>query len=110
MTVNRNLALIETMKAQLEGREKAGDGKKTAKPQDVVRMYDNIIQNMEDITELAGLETDEDLAMDTKSKKRFYQAFRSYYIAQVRISLDTPTILETNLTAFLTKLFIGRNR
>ena len=63
MTVNRNLALIETMKAQLEGREKAGDGKKTAKPQDVVRMYDNIIQNMEDITELAGLETDEDLAI-----------------------------------------------
>ena len=92
VTVNRNLALIETMKAQLEGREKAGDGKKTAKPQDVVRMYDNIIQNMEDITELAGLETDEDLAMDTRSKKRFYQAFRSYYIAQVGISLDTPRL------------------
>jgi len=86
VTVSRNLALIDGMRAQLEGREKPAEGKKTAKPQDVVRMYENIIQNLTDVTSLAGLEMDDDLAADTESKVTFYRAFRSYYIAQAYIA------------------------
>lgn len=85
VTVKRNLVLIDSMKAQLEGREKAPEGRKTAKPQDVVRMYENIIQNLSDVTSLAGLEEDETLQSSTSSEVTFYKAFRSYYIAQAFI-------------------------
>lgn len=48
-------------------------------------MYENIIQNLSDITGLAGLEEDEDLQATTEAKTTFYRAFRSYYIAQAFI-------------------------
>lgn len=85
-TVSRDLARIDSMKAQLEGREKQVEGKKSAKPQDVVRMYENIIQCLSDVTSLPGLENDDDLAANNDSKMTFYKAFRSYYVAQAYIN------------------------
>jgi len=85
-TVSRDLVRIDAMKAQLEGREKQVEGKKSAKPQDVVRMYENIIQCLADVTSLPGLENDDDLAANNESKMTFYKAFRSYYVAQAYIN------------------------
>jgi len=85
-TVSRDLVRIDAMTAQLEGREKQVEGKKSAKPQDVVRMYENIIQCLSDVTSLPGLENDDDLASNNESKMTFYKAFRSYYVAQAYIN------------------------
>ena len=63
------------------GREKPVDGKKVIKPQDLVRMYENLVQSLHEVTSLAGLEEDESLKQATESKVNFYRAFRSYYIA-----------------------------
>ena len=85
ITLNRNNVLLEGMRAQVEGgrneRSAADGGKKVVKPQDLVRMYENIIQSLHEVPSLAGLEEDEALRQATESKVTFYRAFRSYYIA-----------------------------
>jgi len=85
ITVNRNNVLLDTMKRQLEGKEKQEEGKKVVKPQDVVRMYENIIQSLHEVTSLAGLEDDEELAQANQLKITFYRAFKSYYMAKAFI-------------------------
>ena len=69
------------MRDQLDRGEKPSEGKKTVKAQDVVRMYENMIQSLAEIPSLAGLEGDEKLSSDIETKITFYKAFRSYYIA-----------------------------
>jgi len=86
ITLNRNTVLLHTMREQLDRGEKPAEGKKTVKAQDIVRMYENMIQNMGEIPTLAGLEDDESLASSTQSKITFYKSFRSYYIAQAFIA------------------------
>ena len=49
--------------------------------QDVVRMFENMIQSLTEIPSLAGLEEDEELATDIQAEIIYYRAFRSYYIA-----------------------------
>ena len=68
ITMARNTELLASMKAQLEGKAKAEEGKKTVKAQDVVRMYENMIQNLLEVPTLPGLEDDEELAASTKAK------------------------------------------
>lgn len=85
ITLSRNLVLLDTMRSQLEGREKAVEGRKVVKPQDVVRMYENIVQSLGEVTGLAGLEEDENLHQTTQLRITFYRAFRSYYMAKAFI-------------------------
>ena len=68
ITMARNSELLATMKAQLDGKAKVEEGKKIVKAQDVVRMYENMIQNLLEVPTLPGLEEDEDLAANTKAK------------------------------------------
>jgi len=86
ITMARNSELLASMKAQLEGKAKTEEGKKTVKAQDIVRMYENMIQNLLEVPTLPGLEEDEELAASTKAKVTAYKSFRSYYIAQAFIS------------------------
>ena len=69
------------MRDQLDKGERPTDGKKVVKAQDVVRMYENIIQSLGEIPSLAGLEEDEDISSGVEAEIVFYKAFRSYYIA-----------------------------
>jgi len=85
ITVNRNIVLLDTMKKQLEGKEKQEEGKKVVKPQDLVRMYENIIQSLHEVTSLAGLEDNEELANTNQLKITFYRAFKSFYMAKAFI-------------------------
>ncbi|VDI73750.1 signal recognition particle subunit SRP68 [Mytilus galloprovincialis] len=78
-TVDRNLLLIEKLKQYLPGKS-IPEGHKITKPQDLVRLYDIIIQNLNEIPNLQGVETD--LSEETAVKSTSYKAFRSYYIAQ----------------------------
>jgi len=84
-TVNRNLVLLETMKRQVEGVEKQEEGKKVIKPQDIVRMYENIMIGLQEVTSLAGLEEDEELIKSNQIKITFYRAFKSFYMAKAFI-------------------------
>ena len=69
------------MRDQLDKGEKPVDGRKVVKAQDVVRMYENMIQSLGEMPGLAGLEEDDNLAALVEAEVTFYRAFRSYYIA-----------------------------
>ena len=81
ITLSRNSALLSSMREQLDRGDKPADGRKVVKAQDIVRMYENMIQSLGEIPALAGLEEDETLAADIEAEMTFYKAFRSYYIA-----------------------------
>jgi len=85
ITLSRNAVLLESMRNQLEGREKPAEGRKLVKPQDVVRMYENIIQSLSEVTSLAGLEEDESLKQANQIKITFYRAFKTFYMAKAFI-------------------------
>ena len=85
ITVSRNLVLLETMKRKIEGLEQQEEGKKIIKPQDVVRMYENIILGISEVSSLAGLEDDDELKQSNQLKINFYRAFKSFYMAKAFI-------------------------
>ena len=49
-------------------RLKTEEGRKVVKAQDVVRMYENMIQNLAEVPQLPGLEEDEELAATTQAR------------------------------------------
>ncbi|XP_070579541.1 LOW QUALITY PROTEIN: signal recognition particle subunit SRP68-like [Ptychodera flava] len=80
-TIERNTLMADTLKDNLQSGE-VQDGKKITKPQDLIRMYDIIIQNLTDIPQLPGLEDDDVLKEDIDNQIIVHKAFRCYYVAQ----------------------------
>ena len=80
-TIERNLVMIESMKKIVSGECPQQKGKKPVKPNDLVRLYENIIQNLKDMPNLAGLEDDLEFHHEIEAKTIFYKAARCYYIA-----------------------------
>jgi len=80
-TIERNLVMIDSMKKVLSGESPQQKGKKPIKPNDLVRLYENILQNLKDIPCLPGLEDDLEFHHETEAKVTFYKAARCYYIA-----------------------------
>ena len=73
-TIERNLVMIAQMRGILEGT--IPEGKKPVKPQDLVRLYETIIQNFNDQPALAGLEEDLDFKHEIEAKVIYYKAWR----------------------------------
>ncbi|KAK6187871.1 hypothetical protein SNE40_005802 [Patella caerulea] len=80
-TIERNLILIECAKENLPGVQ-VDESKKITKPQDMVRLYDIIIQNLSDIPNLPGLEDDSALEEEVNTRVLGYKAFRTFYIGK----------------------------
>lgn len=68
--MERNLYIIKDMK-----------NKKTTKPMEYVRVYDNLIQAINDIRELKDYEYNKDIVKLTKEKEIKYRSYRAYYAA-----------------------------
>jgi len=80
-TIDRNYAMIEEMKSYINGEKEPEKGKKPIKPQDLVRLYDTVMQNYNDIPQLAGLEEDLALKQEMEAKIVCCKALKCYYIA-----------------------------
>lgn len=52
----------------MSGEKELDKGKKPVKPQDLVRLYDTVIQNYNDVPQLAGLEEDLALKQEMEAK------------------------------------------
>jgi len=77
--VNRNLNIIETLLPNL-GIE--ADGKtKVTKPQDLVRLYEGIVQMHHEMLALPGLEDDVAFQFQVEAKIAYYKAYRCLYVA-----------------------------
>lgn len=70
-TVQRNLLLIESFRA-----------KRGTKPEDFVRLYDNLISNLTDVLGLPGVDTDAEVSNEAESRRKLFRAYRCYHLAQ----------------------------
>ncbi|XP_066931893.1 signal recognition particle subunit SRP68-like [Clytia hemisphaerica] len=86
LMIDRNLEMIENMKLKLPnilGRPAKQQVKgKITKPEDLIRLYDSIIQCLTETSQLSGLEDDEAMERELNAQITSYKAFRCFYIAQ----------------------------
>ncbi|KAK3709166.1 hypothetical protein RRG08_030846 [Elysia crispata] len=80
-TVERNLLMVEALEQSLP-ENSPEEGKKITKPQDLVRLYDIIIQNLSEIPNLHGVQDTSALEAEVEASVLGYKAFRSFYIAR----------------------------
>ncbi|XP_063961502.1 signal recognition particle subunit SRP68-like [Lytechinus pictus] len=84
-TIERNILLADALKANLQTREdgeQESSNQKRTKPQDLIRLYDIILQNLSEILQLPGLEGDVDLQQEVGAKTLKFKAYRCFYLAQ----------------------------
>lgn len=70
-TVERNLLLVESFR-----------NKRASKPDDFVRLFDNLIANMTDILALPGVDTDAAMSNDAEARRKLFRAYRCFHLAQ----------------------------
>ncbi|CAL1543670.1 unnamed protein product [Lymnaea stagnalis] len=80
-TIDRNLLMVENLKQNLP-ENNPEEGRKITKPQDLVRLYDIIIQNLNEIPNLHGIQDDATIASEIETSVLGYKAFRSFYIGR----------------------------
>lgn len=98
--VSRNLNIIKTLLPNM-GIE--ADGKtKVTKPQDLVRLYEGIIQMHNELLTLPGLEEDVAFQFEVEAKIAFYKASRCLYVAhsyaQAKRWQESAALYERSLT------------
>ncbi|XP_054712850.1 signal recognition particle subunit SRP68-like [Uloborus diversus] len=83
-TIERNLLFIESLKQNMGSTsETAIEGKRVTKPQDLVRPYEIIIQNLHEMKQLPGVESDSNFLDEAEASILAYKAHRCFYIAEV---------------------------
>jgi len=85
LMIERNLLMIDSNKEKLPvliGQTKQVVKGKTSKPEDLVRLYDGIIQSLTETGQLPGLQDDEEMEREIAAQTVAYKAFRCFYIAQ----------------------------
>ncbi|XP_067006030.1 signal recognition particle subunit SRP68 [Anabrus simplex] len=86
-TIQRNLLMVEAAKSALADKnENPTEGRK-ARPQDLTRLYEIILQNVGELQQLPGLEDDNQYQLELETKTTFYKAFRCFFIAQSLVTL-----------------------
>eukprot|EP01117_Protostelium_nocturnum_P001970 TRINITY_DN12623_c0_g1_i1.p1 TRINITY_DN12623_c0_g1~~TRINITY_DN12623_c0_g1_i1.p1 ORF type:complete len:567 (-),score=200.59 TRINITY_DN12623_c0_g1_i1:80-1780(-) len=75
-TIQRNLLLAENLEKQIS--EETNTGRKRTKPEDLIRIFETLIQNY---TELNELSTEEEETKKNVVNVLSFKAFRCYYLA-----------------------------
>lgn len=78
-TIERNLLMLDSYKASLNKEETKGS--KNTKPQDIVRLYDIILQNLKDMSNLPGLLYNNQFILENEFLITYHKTFRCYYIS-----------------------------
>ncbi|XP_065271709.1 signal recognition particle subunit SRP68 isoform X4 [Emys orbicularis] len=81
--IKRNESMAKALqKTLLQEQQSEDDGKRTARPQDLIRLYDIILQNLVELPQLPGLEEDKNFQKEIGLKTLVYKAYRCFFIAQ----------------------------
>uniref|UniRef100_A0A8C6TP42 Signal recognition particle subunit SRP68 n=1 Tax=Neogobius melanostomus TaxID=47308 RepID=A0A8C6TP42_9GOBI len=78
--VKRNESMAHTLQAKLK--EPQVDEKRGPRPQDLIRLYDIILQSLAELSTLQGLEDDHTFQKEVSLKTLVYKAYRCFFIAQ----------------------------
>uniref|UniRef100_A0AAX7SQG0 Signal recognition particle subunit SRP68 n=1 Tax=Astatotilapia calliptera TaxID=8154 RepID=A0AAX7SQG0_ASTCA len=79
--VKRNESMAHTLQAKLKEPE-ADENKRGPRPQDLIRLYDIILQSLAELSTLQGLEDDHAFQKEVSLKTLVYKAYRCFFIAQ----------------------------
>jgi len=77
--IQRNLMLVSSLRLRLEnhGEERFVGGKY----QDIVKLYDNVLQSLNEINDLSAVQNDINLSREIDSKIWYFKAWRTLYVA-----------------------------
>ncbi|XP_034045228.1 signal recognition particle subunit SRP68 [Thalassophryne amazonica] len=79
--VKRNDSMAHTLQAKLKETQ-ADENKRGPRPQDLIRLYDIILQSLAELSTLQGLEDDHTFQKEVSLKMLVYKAYRCFFIAQ----------------------------
>uniref|UniRef100_A0A8D3C8Q9 Signal recognition particle subunit SRP68 n=1 Tax=Scophthalmus maximus TaxID=52904 RepID=A0A8D3C8Q9_SCOMX len=79
--VKRNESMAHTLQAKLKEPE-MDESKRGPRPQDLIRLYDIILQSLAELSTLQGLEDDHTFQKEVSLKTLVYKAYRCFFIAQ----------------------------
>lgn len=88
-TLERNLYLVVQTKLNLSLENTVAEDatKKGVRPQNLTRLYEIIAQNVIELQQIPGLETDKAYQNEIQNLSIAFKAFRCYYIAMTLVSL-----------------------
>uniref|UniRef100_A0A8C7HIQ0 Signal recognition particle subunit SRP68 n=1 Tax=Oncorhynchus kisutch TaxID=8019 RepID=A0A8C7HIQ0_ONCKI len=79
--VKRNESMAHMLQAKLK-EPQTDENKRGPRPQDLIRLYDIILQSLAELSTLQGLEEDHTFQKEVALKMLVYKAYRCFFIAQ----------------------------
>uniref|UniRef100_A0A8B9KRB5 Signal recognition particle subunit SRP68 n=1 Tax=Astyanax mexicanus TaxID=7994 RepID=A0A8B9KRB5_ASTMX len=79
--VRRNESMARALQAKLK-EPQTDENKRGPRPQDLIRLYDIILQSLAELSTLQGLEEDHAFQKEVALKTLVYKAYRCFFIAQ----------------------------
>ncbi|KAJ8002049.1 hypothetical protein DPEC_G00175770 [Dallia pectoralis] len=79
--VKRNESMAHVLQAKLKETQ-PDENKRGPRPQDLIRLYDIILQSLAELSSLQGLEDDNAFQKEVALKMLVYKAYRCFFIAQ----------------------------
>ncbi|KAI4894849.1 hypothetical protein NFI96_018294, partial [Prochilodus magdalenae] len=79
--VKRNESMAHALQAKLK-EPQTDENKRGPRPQDLIRLYDIILQSLAELSTLQGLEEDHTFQKEVALKTLVYKAYRCFFIAQ----------------------------
>ncbi|XP_045155436.1 signal recognition particle subunit SRP68 [Echinops telfairi] len=80
--IRRNENMAKGLQRALLQQQPEDDSKRSPRPQDLIRLYDIILQNLVELLQLPGLEEDKAFHKEIGLKTLVYKAYRCFFIAQ----------------------------
>ncbi|MGH0168132.1 UNVERIFIED_CONTAM: hypothetical protein FKN15_062701, partial [Acipenser sinensis] len=79
--VKRNESMARVLQAKLK-EPQPDESKRGPRPQDLIRLYDIILQSLAELPQLLGMEDDNSFQKEVALKTLVYKAYRCFFIAQ----------------------------
>uniref|UniRef100_B2RYI2 Signal recognition particle subunit SRP68 n=1 Tax=Rattus norvegicus TaxID=10116 RepID=B2RYI2_RAT len=80
--IRRNENMAKGLHRALLQQQPEDDSKRSPRPQDLIRLYDIILQNLVELLQLPGLEEDRTFQKEIGLKTLVFKAYRCFFIAQ----------------------------
>lgn len=80
--IRRNENMAKGLHRALLQQQPEDDSKRSPRPQDLIRLYDIILQNLVELLQLPGLEEDRTFQKEISLKTLVFKAYRCFFIAQ----------------------------
>mmetsp|Transcript_19045 Transcript_19045/g.31202 ORF Transcript_19045/g.31202 Transcript_19045/m.31202 type:complete len:622 (+) Transcript_19045:59-1924(+) len=81
-TIDRNMLLIKEQESKLLRQAESGQSKKAARPDDLIRLYETVLQNVNELRNIPGFEKDPAFKMEVTTKSLLFRALRCFYMGE----------------------------